>query len=101
MPVEEATGNRRRGCLADALPVCSQGTGKSLVRVLTPQGCAASDGMTRGDVFGKREARRESATVVLALSFMDTNRGGLAGKWKHSLMFRVGRDLAKSVLLVF
>lgn len=48
VPLEDMTGNRRRRCLAGALPVFSQGTGKAPPRVLTPQGCAANDRMTRG-----------------------------------------------------
>lgn len=34
------------------LPVCSQGKGNTPQRVLTLQGCAASDGMTRGGCVG-------------------------------------------------
>lgn len=48
VPLEEMTGNRRQRCLAGALPLRSQGMGNTPQRVLTPQGCAASDRMTRG-----------------------------------------------------
>lgn len=61
VPLEEMTGNRR--CLASSLPVCSQGTGKAPLRVLTPQGCAVT-GWQERNVLGKRKAMRESAAAT-------------------------------------
>lgn len=43
-------------------------------------------GLHEGDVLGKTKARRESETVAVALSFLDTNRGLLgSGTTQSSL----------------
>lgn len=73
VPREEMTGNRRQWCLA-GFSVCSQGTGKAPLRVLTPQGCAVKwRDDKRGMCWGTRKATRESAsaTVAVALGFLD------------------------------
>lgn len=96
------TGNRRQRCPAGVLPVCSQGTGKASQKVLTPQGCAVSDGMTRGGCVGG-EKGQEGICSSNSDSGLELFRykQRLAGKWKHSRMSHVCGALVECVLKYF